>query len=159
MYLKVFVADRELGERDRDRRLVIISIHVCIWFLCNVEPILIDFWFYLKPNCTRKAHVMSLVLYMCMTPFFKKKFQNNKNKKWCLGDYFYYWIIFKKLQKVTYKIFRLLYIYIYIWIMINFKFGAWDFFCDKDKLHNLRNRRVWKELWSPLFSFYLQLCH
>ena len=45
--------------------------------------------------------------------------------------------------------------------MDNDKFQIWcmKFFCDKDKLHNLRNRRVWKELWSPLFSFYLQLCH
>ena len=30
-------------------------------------------------------------------------------------------------------------------------------FCDKDKFVNLRDKRVWTNMWGPLFSIYLQL--
>ena len=48
--------------------------------------------------------------------------------------------------------------------MISFKFEVCEtffffFFCDKDKLINLRDKRVWKNIWGPVFSIYLQLCH
>ena len=32
-------------------------------------------------------------------------------------------------------------------------------FCDKDKLLNLRDKRVLTNMWGPLFSIYLQLYH
>ena len=42
--------------------------------------------------------------------------------------------------------------------MISFKFERWEF-CDKDKLFNLRDKRVWTNMWGSLFSIYLQLCY
>ena len=32
-------------------------------------------------------------------------------------------------------------------------------FYDKNKLLNLRDKRVCTNMWAPLFSIYLQLCH
>ena len=32
-------------------------------------------------------------------------------------------------------------------------------FYDKNKLLNLRDKRVCTNMWGPLFSIYLQLCH
>ena len=43
--------------------------------------------------------------------------------------------------------------------MISFRFEVFKFFCDKDKLFNLRDRRISTNLWGPLFSIYLQLRH
>ena len=44
-------------------------------------------------------------------------------------------------------------------IMCKFKGVERIFFCDKDKLINLKDKRVWTNIWGPIFSIYLQLCH
>ena len=99
-------------------------------------------------------------------------------KKKSLGDHLYFWdfFFFLNYKKVTCRIYRfffflrdndkrleLIYIYIYIFknIFNNDKFQIWSvrFFDDKYKIHNLRDRRIWTNLWGQLFSNYLQLCH
>ena len=49
--------------------------------------------------------------------------------------------------------------FIYFILMISFEFEAWEFYCDKNKLLNLKDRSIWINLWSLFFSIYLQLCH
>ena len=107
-----------------------------------------------------------------------EQFQNTKNKnkkkKNCLEDHIYFWDFFF-IQKVTYRIYRLLFFedndkeielmypffffFLFFFILISFKFKVWEFFYDKNKLLNLRYRRLWTNIWSPLFLIYLQLCN
>ena len=97
---------------------------------------------------------------MCLAPTFKNNFQNTKNKNNCLWDHFYFWDL-KKYIYLHKVICRLLFFFVdndkRIELIINLKCES--SFCDKYKLHNLRDKRVWTSMWGPLFSIYLQLCY
>ena len=54
------------------------------------------------------------------------------------------------------------YFYFYLLLLFLMKVSNLNYensFCDKNKFFNLRDKKVWTNMWGSLFSFYLKLCH